>query len=231
MQQRSVLSLAGPAAPWLSNAISPAQPQGPILSRPVRSSSSMCPGWGGETAGLPRPWGSTSSRCWDWGAGSSAGSSECLCVYMGMDGGDRKTVPPRLLFPADEVTGLQRLSSAEGESVPALPRCRARPPRPPPCPMLTWQRCRARRPSSAGFRLCSNVVSGPPAPLRLRCRMPPGLSFPLHGPTATSSRQHRGAAFQSHLSIRPQRPHVPTVRTSLPAPRGAPARGHNVLFV
>lgn len=37
-------------------------------------------------------------------------------------------VPPRLLFPEDEVTGLQRLSSPEAESVPALPRLRARPP-------------------------------------------------------------------------------------------------------
>lgn len=33
-----------------------------------------------------------------------------------------ETVPPRLLFPEDEVTGLQRLSSLEAESVPALPR-------------------------------------------------------------------------------------------------------------
>lgn len=44
-------------------------------------------------------------------------------------------VPPRLLFPENEVTGLQRLSSPEAESVPALPRlrqCAAPTPQQPP---------------------------------------------------------------------------------------------------
>lgn len=130
-----------PVLPWADRLI-PALPRAPGLLCP--SQPSQGPNLPGGTlqsqmGGLPLPWGST-TFC-GWGAGSSAGSrtgsgagsSECLCLYG--YGGDREKVPPQLLFPVDEVTRLQRLSSAEGESVPARPRHHVQPltaPRSPP---------------------------------------------------------------------------------------------------
>lgn len=110
--------------------LAPCSPWAPSCPVPRRAAPA-CAGAGGETGGcschggrqLPWPGLGCRQRCRQ--PCRQQRTPVCLYGY----GGDRETVPPRLLFPADEVTGLRRLSSVEGESVPPWPRHRAQPPR------------------------------------------------------------------------------------------------------
>lgn len=98
-------------------------------------------------------------------------------------------VPPRLLFPEDEVTGRQRLSSLEAESVPALPRLRSSPSR--------------SLPRSPGLQALKQNGARPPSPHAFTAGASPASALP------PQSRHHQRC---------PEQLRAPSVGMSLPAP-------------
>lgn len=151
-----------------------------------------CPCWGQERRGCSCP-GAHPATVLGPGAGSSAGSTQCLCVCTGTV--VTEMVPPRLLFPEDEVTGLQCLSSLEAESVPALPRLRAQPPL---HSSPSWS-----VPQGRGLQALKQNGVRPPAPHGLTARGPLASALP------PSARQHQ---------LRPKQLRAPSVGMSLPGP-------------
>lgn len=126
-----------------------------------------CPCWGHERRGCSCPGAHPATVLWP-GAGSSAGSTQCLCVCTGTV--VTEMVPPRLLFPEDEVTGLQCLSSLEAESVPALPRLPAQLPL---HSSPSWS-----VPQGRGLQALKQNGVRPPAPHGLTARGPLASALP-----------------------------------------------------